>query len=103
MKRKLGAVILAGAFLTAASLPVDAFAGPGGRGSMGGATNQVRSIERTRTWDRLHLHDGFRIDPARESAGTMERKGHTYGPGDGTGTLGDRPMDGTGYGAPSER
>jgi len=32
MKRKLGAAILAGAFLTAASLPIDALAGPGGGG-----------------------------------------------------------------------
>src|SRR4030042_1937431 len=103
MKRKLGAAILAGAFLTAASLPIDALAGPGGGGRMSGATNQVRGVERIRTWDRLRLHDGFRIDPARESAGTMEKRGHTYGPGDGTGTLGARPTDGSGYGAPHGR
>jgi len=38
-----------------------------------------------------------------QSKSAQQKKGNTYGPGDGTGNKGDRPLDGTGYGAPANR
>ena len=105
MKRKLGAMVLAGTFLAAAALPMDALAGRGGSGRTAGTASrtEVKNSDRIRTQDRLRLRDGSCLDPAKAGAKTMRKRGNTYGPGDGTGNLGDRPEDGTGYGAPSQR
>ena len=103
MKKILGTAILTGAFAVMAALPVTATAGPAGRGrAMGNSiTTQTHAGEQIRV--RQHLRDGSRLAPAKPGARTMQKKGHTYGPGDGTGNLGDGPMDGTGYVAPSQK
>jgi hypothetical protein len=105
MKRKLGAVVLAGTFLATAALPLDVLAGRAGSGRMTGTVSrtEVQNSERIRTQDRLRLRDGSCVDPAKKGAGTMQKKGNTYGPGDGTGYDGIGPKDGTGIGAPSKR
>lgn len=110
MKCRVGAAILAAAFLAAAALPAEALAGRSGRGGMGGPAagnpaggSPMQQMERIRTQDHLRLQNGFGAHAAEGPAGTMERRGNTYGPGDGTGNGGERPTDGTGYGAPSQR
>jgi hypothetical protein len=99
MKKRIGTVILTGALVAAMALPVTATSVFAGRGGGKGQSLQTH----TRTRDQHRLRDGSCLDPAKEGAGTMRKKGNTYGPGDGTGNMGDRPMDGTGYGAPSQR
>ncbi len=105
MRRTLGALVLTGTFLAAAALPMEVLAGRGGGGGRAGTAsrNEVRNTERIRTQDRLRLRDGSCLDPAKQGTGTMEKKGNTYGPGDGTGYDGTGPKDGTGYGEPSQR
>ena len=103
MKKKIGAVILAGMFL-AGTASVTMAKGPGG-GSGGGSA--VRSGAGTQSQNqvgtRQRLRDGSCINPSTGGAsGTSMKKGNTYGPGDGTGTA-VRPQDGTGYGAPANR
>ncbi len=104
MKIKMGTMILTGAFLTIAVIPMDAMAGRGGGGHYGGgqashSPNQVR--QETREQERLR--DGSHANPAKSNQGAMEKKGNMYGPGDGTGNSGTGPKDGTGYGAPLQR
>jgi hypothetical protein len=40
---------------------------------------------------------------SRNQTSNITKKGHAYGPGDGTGNDGIGPRDGTGYGAPIQR
>ena len=100
MKTKIGAVILAGTFFMAA-VPMTAMAGPGGK--MNGQTlrTKTQSTQQIRTQQRLR--DGSCTDPVKANSETMSKKGNTYGPGDGMGSGGIGPKDGTGYGAPSQR
>lgn len=99
MKMKIGAVILAGMFLVGTA-SVTMAKGPGG-GSGGGSAvrsgagtqNQIRTQQR--------LRDGSCVNQGT-GAGAVQKKGSTYGPGDGTGT-GVPVKDGTGYGAPANR
>lgn len=103
MRTKLGAAILAGAFLATSALAAVA-AGPGGRGNMRGSA--VQAGTRTQTRDgiqtRQRLRDGSCIDPSKAGApGAAEKRGNAYGPGDGSGPY--HPQDGTGYGAPANR
>lgn len=100
MKTKVKATILAGAFMVATAVPVTALAGRGGR--MGGQAMQRQSqTDQVRRGQRLRLRDGSCLDAAKTRSGTMEKKGNTYGPGDGTGNE-TPPQDGTGYGEPSQ-
>lgn len=107
MKKRIGTVILTGAIAAAMALPMTATAVSAGRGGAKGQS--LRTHTRTHSWDRDRtrnrdrLRDGSCLDPAKEGAGTMKKKGNTYGPGDGTGNMGVGPEDGTGYGAPSQR
>lgn len=103
MKRKLGTVILSGALIATMALPMTVTAGPAGRGRARGQSlqSQTRTMDQIR--NRQRLRDGSCLDPAKAGTRTMQKKGNTYEPGDGNGNLGDRPMDGTGYGAPSQR
>jgi len=99
MKTKLGAAVLAGVFLIIPALPAMA-GGPAGRGSMRGSAIQTR--DHTRDQTRQRLRDGSCIDPSKAGgAGRTMKRGHTYGPGDGTGP--SLPENGTGLGAPSNR
>jgi len=103
MKKKLGTVVMTGALVVAIAFPLTAIAGPAGKGGarVQKAQTQTRTTEQIRA--RQRLRDGSCLDPATADAGTKQKKGSAYGPGDGTGNLGDRPLDGTGYGAPSQR
>jgi hypothetical protein len=95
MKTKLGAAILAGAFLVIPALTAMA-GGPAGRGNMRGTALQTRDQTRQR------LRDGSCVDPSKAgAAGETMKRGNTYGPGDGTGP--SLPKNGTGFGAPSNR
>jgi hypothetical protein len=98
MKKKLFTTILAGAIAVAAVLPMAVQAGRGGAGPMAGTSGRG-----TGTQDRLR--DGSCTTSTTTQTGTGTRAGKVYGPGDGTGNLatgGTRPLNGTGYGAPSK-
>lgn len=99
MKTKIGLTLLAGAFALAAVLPAPAMAGRSGK--MGGQAIQTQTQTQQKVRDQQRLRDGSCADPAKTQSGTMQKKGNTYGPGDGSGPL--APKDGTGYGAPSQR
>ena len=101
MKTKIGLMLLAGAFALSAVLPVTAMAGRGGK--MGGQTVQTQTQTQPKVQNQQRLRDGSCTDPAKAQSGTMQKKGSTYGPGDGTGNASVGPKDGTGYGAPSQR
>ena len=101
MNSKIGAMVLAGTFMMTASLPLTALAGPGGR--MNGQALQTRPQNTQQIRNQQRLRDGSCVDPARQGSGTMQKRGNTYGPGDGTGNAGSGPKDGSGYGAPSNR
>ena len=98
MKRKLMTTLAVGALMITTSLPLTAQAGRG-NGPMGGAQFQ----NRTQTTSQQRLRDGSCTNPAGTQAGSGLKKGKGYGPGDGSGNLGVRPQDGTGYGAPANR
>ena len=100
MKTKIGLLLVAGAFAFTAALPVTALAARAGK--MGGSGSQQTQTQQ-RVRDQQRLRDGSCADPAKAQSGTMQKKGNTYGPGDGTGNAGVGPKDGTGYGAPSHR
>ena len=103
MKTKIGAAILAGAFLFASALPVLA----GGRAGGGTARGTgVQAGTRTQTKDQIQtrqrLRDGSCVEAKNAGAsGAANKRGNTYGPGDGSGPV--LPQDGTGYGAPANR
>ncbi len=103
MKKRIGTVILTGALAAAMALPVTATSVSAGRGGAKGQSLQAQTRTRDHIRTRDRLRDGSCLDPAKKGAGTMEKKGNTYGPGDGTGNMGVGPEDGTGYGAPSQR
>lgn len=100
MKTKLMASVLAGAFLFVTAMPAVTEA-RGGGGKSSGQTIQTKSMEQNRIRDRLR--DGSCNKSTQVKSGAMQKKGNTYGPGDGTGNAGIGPKDGTGYGAPANR
>ena len=93
MKARIGALVLAGTFTLAAVIPLTALAGPRGTA----AQDRTRSSQQIRDQKR----DGSCVTP--QNPGAAQKKGNTYGPGDGSGNAGAGPKDGTGYGAPSRR
>ncbi len=102
MKFKTFVMILASASLIAAALPGDSDARGGGRsGGQGGQGPglQTQSMEQNRVREQNRYQQGKQA----QSKSAQQKKGNTYGPGDGTGNKGDRPLDGTGYGAPANR
>lgn len=102
MNVKSGLAILAAACLFATVLPNDSEARGGGKsGGQGGPglSQQTQSMEQNRVQQRHQNQSGAK----QEKSGDAQKKGKTYGPGDGTGNKGDRPQDGTGYGAPANR
>ena len=58
------------------------------------STNQIENQERHR--DGSSSQTGTPL-------GAKNKRGNTYGPGDGSGYQGRAPKDGTGYGAPTNR
>ena len=92
MKSKLMVTLAVGALMITTALPLASQAGRG-NGSMGGTQLQTQQ----------RLRNGSCTNPAGTQAGSGLKKGKAYGPGDGTGNLGVRPQDGTGYGAPAKR
>jgi len=94
MKSKLMVTLAVGALMITTALPLAAQAGRG-NGSMGGAQLQTR----TQTPSQQRLRDGSCTNPAGTQAGSGQRRGKAYGPGDGTGNGGVGPKDGSGYGA----
>jgi hypothetical protein len=99
MKNKILTITLAAAFLIATVMPAVTEARGGGGQSL---QTQTKTMNQDRGRDRLR--DGSCIKGATQTkTGTVQKKGNTYGPGDGTGNAGVRPLDGTGYGAPANR
>jgi hypothetical protein len=96
MKKKTAIGLLAGACLLVGTFPFTAAAaGKGnGAGQMGGS--QLRTQDRAQ--DQSRLRDGSGLNSTATQAGSMQKRGNTYGPGDGTGNAGVGPKDGTGYG-----
>lgn len=103
MKKRIGTVILTGALAAAMVLPMTATAVFAGRGGGKGQNLQTQTGTMHQVGVQHRMRDGSCLDPVKEGGGAMKMRGNTYGPGDGTGNMGDRPMDGTGYGAPSQR
>ena len=102
MKTKVKAAILAGAFLVTTAVPMTALARRGG-GKGGQAIQKQTQTDQVGRGQRLRLRDGSCQDAAKTRSGAMNKKGNTYGSGDGTGNAGGGPKDGTGYGAPSDK
>jgi len=94
MKSKLMVTLAVGALMITTALPLNAQAGRG-NGSMGGTQLQTR----TQTPSQQRLRDGTCTNPSGPRAGSGQRRGKAYGPGDGTGNGGVGPKDGSGYGA----
>lgn len=99
MKTKIKATILAGTFLVATVIPATVLAGRGGRTGDQTMRRQTQT-DQVRRGQRLRLRDGSCLDAAKTRSGAMEKKGNTYGPGDGMGNE-TPPHDGNGYGEPS--
>lgn len=101
MNTKLLTLILTGTFFAVTMISADAIARQGGK--MSGQTQMMRTQSKMQIKDQLRLRDGSCINAAQKSTVNEQKKGNTYGPGDGTGNNNVGPQDGTGYGAPSNR
>ena len=102
MRTRLCAAILGGTFLMAGGFSAAALAGQGtGKGKA--TATQTQDRERVRLQQRLRDGSCTNQGAAGTPSGAMQKKGNTYGPGDGTGNAGVGPKDGTGYGAPGQR
>jgi hypothetical protein len=102
MKFKSLLTILAAAILFATMMPNDVQARGGGKAAGQGSpglNQQTQSMEQNRVRERQQNQ----AQDKQTQSGTSQKKGNTYGPGDGTGNQGVRPQDGTGYGAPANR
>jgi hypothetical protein len=100
--KKIGIFVVAGALTILIAMPFESFAGQKG-GKMKRLGNQTQTGTVSRSQDRLRLRDGSCTSQTATASGKLQKKGNTYGPGDGTGNAGVGPQDGTGYGAPSQR
>jgi len=94
-----GIVVMALVFATA--VPGAAFSGQADKSQ--GFQSRSQSGLQIQKRDRNRLRDGSCLMGTQAKPGAMQRRGNTYGPGDGTGHGGVGPGDGTGYGAPSNR
>lgn len=97
---KISILILAGAFFAVSMVPASVFAGKGAMRT-GGQGIQIK--QQTMQQNQIKIRNGASGQSTQTKTATMEKKGNTYGPGDGTGNKGVGPQDGTGYGAPSNR
>ena len=108
MKKEISKSILVGVVVAAMALPATVvMVGPGIASAANRAQYQTRSMNSTGTASQIQtrqrLRDGSCLTTLDAAAGTATKSGKAYGPGDGTGNLGVRPLDGTGYGAPANR
>lgn len=102
MKQRVIKGVMIGTMCGMLMLPSIVLAGHGrGAGKGPAFQNQPRNMEQIREQKRLE-HRYQAVEPGAQSV-TGARKGHAFGPGDGTGNAGIGPKDGTGYGAPSQR
>jgi len=103
MKTKIITITLAAAFFAATVMPGITEARRGSANA-GGQVLQTQTKTMIQDRDRTRLRDGSCAQGTIQTkAGAAQKKGNTYGPGDGTGNAGVRPQDGTGYGAPANR
>ena len=100
--KRIGVLVVAAALTIVMAMPFESYAGRRG-GKMKRLGNQTQSGTVSGSRDRLRLRDGSCITGTATASGSKQKKGNTYGPGDGTGNAGVGPQDGTGYGAPSQR
>ncbi len=101
MKKIVGISFLSTALIALTVLPVTVSAGQNMYMKRNAVQSQNRTSERTQYQQRLR--DGSCLKQTTTASGAMNKKGNTYGPGDGTGNNYIGPQDGTGYGAPSQR
>ena len=109
MYKKVLTLIIAVTFITVTLIPFTVMARHGGK--MNGQTQQFRTQSSLQTGnqsslqtrDQSRLRDGSCLNSSQQSTAQAQKKGNTYGPGDGSGNSGVGPQDGTGYGAPSSR
>jgi hypothetical protein len=95
MKNKLMVTLAVGALMITTALPLTVQAGRGNGSGGGGQWQHNRSQSQQR------LRDGSCTNPAGTQAGSRQKNGKVYGPGDGNGNGGVGPKDGTGYGGPN--
>jgi hypothetical protein len=100
MNKKLLTIVLAGGIFTMALLPSASMAG---KGRMGGQGLHKQTNCALHTQERRQLHDGSCLTSGAANSGAAQKKGNTYGPGDGTGNQGTGPKDGTGNGSSSKK
>jgi hypothetical protein len=102
MKQGIVKGVMVGTMCAVLMLPSVLLAGQGhGAGKGPALQNQPRNMEQIREQKRLE-HRYLPVESGKQTSNTT-KKGHAYGPGDGTGNDGIGPRDGTGYGAPSQR
>ena len=102
MKQGIVKGVMVGTMCAMLMLPSVVLAGQGrGAGKGPALQNQPRNMEQVREQKRFQK----KINPVETGSPSGEaiKKGHAYGPGDGTGNDGVGPKDGTGYGAPTQR
>jgi hypothetical protein len=102
MSKKLLTLMIAVTFIVSILTPMTVMARQGG--SMSGQTQMMRTKSNLQIRNQQRLRDGScaNVDATTVTA-KAQKKGKTYGPGDGTGNSGVGPQDGTGYGAPSTK
>lgn len=101
MKKIVGISFLSVALIALTVLPVTVSAGQNTYMKRNTVQSQNRTWQRTQY--RQQLRDGSFLNQTTTASGAVNKKGNTYGPGDGTGNDHTGPQDGTGYGAPSQR
>ncbi|OGW42965.1 MAG: hypothetical protein A2Y66_03070 [Nitrospirae bacterium RBG_13_41_22] len=101
MKKIVGISFLSVALIALTVLPVTVSAGQSGNMNMNQSQNRTQPRNQYRQQLRYQLRDGSCLDQTTTASGAMNnKKGNTYGPGDGTGNDHIGPQDGTGFGAP---
>lgn len=101
MSKKLLTLMIAVTFIVSILMPVTVMARQGGQ--MSGQKQMLRTKSNLQIRDQQRLRDGSCANVDKTVTAKAQKKGNTYGPGDGTGNSGVGPQDGTGYGAPSAR
>jgi hypothetical protein len=103
MNKKLLTIVFTGTVFTMAFLPAASMAGKGRMGGQGGQGLGNQTNCTLHTQDRQQVRDGSCLTSGASATGAAQKKGNTYGPGDGTGNQGAGPKDGTGYGSSNKK
>lgn len=102
MKQGIVKGVMVGTMCAMLMLPSVVLAGQG-RGTGKGPALQTQQRNMEQILGQKGFEHRYRaVEPGRSSNGAT-KKGHAYGPGDGTRNDGVGPKDGTGYGAPTQR